>query len=144
MDVPAAQLAAQLDEQLARFRLTSFRTGQREVIEAVLGGNDCLCIMPTGGGKSLCYQLPAVARDGVTLVVSPLIALMKDQVDALHDLGIAATFINSSLAAREQFDRMDAMAAGAVRSRLYRSRTVPQLDLHREVAGHEAPAFGGR
>jgi ATP-dependent DNA helicase RecQ len=104
--------AIELDQHLARFKLTSFRPGQREVIEAVLGGSDCLCIMPTGGGKSLCYQLPAVARAGVTLVVSPLIALMKDQVDALHDLGIAATFINSSLAAREQFDRMDAMAAG--------------------------------
>jgi len=102
----------QLDDQLARFKLTSFRTGQREVIEAVLAGHDCLCIMPTGGGKSLCYQLPAVARHGVTLVVSPLIALMKDQVDALHDLGIAATFINSSLSAREQYGRMDAMAAG--------------------------------
>jgi ATP-dependent DNA helicase RecQ len=105
-------LAVQLEEHLARFKLTSFRPGQREVIEAVLAGHDCLCIMPTGGGKSLCYQLPAVAREGVTLVVSPLIALMKDQVDALHDLGIAATFINSSLAPREQFDRMDAMAAG--------------------------------
>ncbi|MCI0358144.1 MAG: DEAD/DEAH box helicase, partial [Planctomycetaceae bacterium] len=104
--------AAQIETQLARFRLSGFRPGQREVISAVVDGHDCLCIMPTGGGKSLCYQLPAVARPGVTLVVSPLIALMKDQVDALHDLGIAATFINSSLAAREQFDRMDAMAAG--------------------------------
>src|SRR5688500_2972249 len=102
----------QLEEFLSRFRLTSFRPGQREVIAAVLEGNDCLCIMPTGGGKSLCYQLPSVAREGLTLVVSPLIALMKDQVDALHDLGIAATFINSSLNPREQFDRMDAMAAG--------------------------------
>ena len=100
------------DQHLARFGLTSFRPGQREVIAAVLAGSDCLCIMPTGGGKSLCYQLPAVAREGVALVVSPLIALMKDQVDALHELGIAATFINSSLAPREQFERMDAMAAG--------------------------------
>jgi ATP-dependent DNA helicase RecQ len=104
--------ALQLEEFLSRFRLTSFRPGQREVIAAVLDGSDCLCIMPTGGGKSLCYQLPSVAREGLTLVVSPLIALMKDQVDALHELGIAATFINSSLTPREQFDRMDAMAAG--------------------------------
>jgi ATP-dependent DNA helicase RecQ len=104
--------ASQFEQFLARFRLTSFRPGQREVIAAVLEGSDCLCIMPTGGGKSLCYQLPSVAREGLTLVVSPLIALMKDQVDALHMLGIAATFVNSSLTPREQFDRMNAMAAG--------------------------------
>ena len=102
----------QPEAHLARFGLTSFRTGQREVIATVLAGQDCLCIMPTGGGKSLCYQLPAVARPGLTLVVSPLIALMKDQVDALHELGLAATFINSSLAPAEAYARMDAMAAG--------------------------------
>ena len=105
-------VAEQFEQHLARFRLNSFRPGQREVISAVLAGSDCLCIMPTGGGKSLCYQLPAVARAGLTLVVSPLIALMKDQVDALHALGIAATCINSSLSPREQLDRLDAMAAG--------------------------------
>src|SRR5687768_13230293 len=99
-------------EPLARFGLSSFRPGQREVIQAVLDGKDALCIMPTGGGKSLCYQLPAVVREGLTLVVSPLIALMKDQVDALDALGVAATCINSSLSPREQADRMDAMAAG--------------------------------
>ena len=65
-----------------RFGLEEFRPGQREVIEQVLGGRDVLCVMPTGGGKSLCYQLPALLLPGVTLVVSPLIALMKDQVDA--------------------------------------------------------------
>jgi len=93
--------APALESHLARFKLASFRPGQREVISAILDGHDCLCIMPTGGGKSLCYQLPAVARDGMTLVVSPLIALMKDQVDTLSALGIAATFINSSLAPAE-------------------------------------------
>jgi ATP-dependent DNA helicase RecQ len=103
---------AELESHLARFRLTSFRPGQREVISALLDGQNCLCIMPTGGGKSLCYQLPAVARDGLTLVVSPLIALMKDQVDALTNLGIAATFINSSLTAGEAYQRIDDMAAG--------------------------------
>src|ERR1041385_3286932 len=92
-----------LESHLARFKLTSFRPGQREVISALLDGHNCLCIMPTGGGKSLCYQLPAVAREGMTLVVSPLIALMKDQVDALTALGIAATYINSSLAPAEAF-----------------------------------------
>src|SRR6186997_2642580 len=97
---------------LDRFRLSSFRPGQREVISAVLAGEDCLCVMPTGGGKSLCYQLPSVAREGLTLVVSPLIALMKDQVDSLTELGIAATFINSSLSPAEAYQRMDDMAAG--------------------------------
>ena len=66
-----------------RFGLERFRPGQREVIDAVLAGRDVLCVMPTGGGKSLCYQLPALLLPGLTLVVSPLIALMKDQVDAL-------------------------------------------------------------
>ena len=101
-----------LEDGLGRFGLTSFRTGQREVIEALLAGEDALCIMPTGGGKSLCYQLPAVLRDGLTLVVSPLIALMKDQVDSLLATGVEATFINSSLGFAEQTDRLEAMAAG--------------------------------
>lgn len=97
---------------LQRFNLSAFRRGQQEVIAAVLAGHDCLCIMPTGGGKSLCYQLPAIAREGVTLVVSPLIALMKDQVDSLNRLGMRATFINSSLTLQEQRDRLADMAAG--------------------------------
>ncbi|HUE72398.1 MAG TPA: RecQ family ATP-dependent DNA helicase [Pirellulaceae bacterium] len=101
-----------LTDPLARFGLSSFRPGQREVIQAVLDRKDALCIMPTGGGKSLCYQLPAVVRDGLTLVVSPLIALMKDQVDALSARGIAATFVNSSLTQPEQLQRIERMAAG--------------------------------
>lgn len=101
-----------LEQGLARFGLSEFRPGQRDVIETVLAGKDCLCIMPTGGGKSLCYQLPAILLDGVTLVVSPLIALMKDQVDSLHANGLAATCINSSLTASEQRDRLSDMAEG--------------------------------
>lgn len=97
---------------LSHFGLSSFRPGQRQVIDAVLAGQDCLCIMPTGGGKSLCYQLPAIARGGLTLVVSPLIALMKDQVDSLSAIGIRSTCINSSLSPSEQRSRMDAMSAG--------------------------------
>lgn len=100
---------------LAKFHLTSFRQGQEEVISAVLAGQDCLCVMPTGGGKSLCYQLPAVAMDGLTLVVSPLIALMKDQVDQLTSLGLPVTFINSTLSLAEQYDRLERMAAGEYR-----------------------------
>jgi ATP-dependent DNA helicase RecQ len=97
---------------LSRFGLSEFRPGQLDVIQAVLAGEDCLCLMPTGGGKSLCYQLPAIARPGVTLVVSPLIALMKDQVDALLRRGLRATFVNSTLSAGEQQERLERMAAG--------------------------------
>jgi ATP-dependent DNA helicase RecQ len=101
-----------LEKWLKLFGLTSFRQGQREVIEAILSDRDTLCIMPTGGGKSLCYQLPALAREGVTLVVSPLIALMKDQVDTLNGRGIPATCINSSMNAGEQHDRIGRMTEG--------------------------------
>ncbi len=105
-------VAEDLTPHLQRFGLSQFRPGQEEVIRAVLERRDCLCIMPTGGGKSLCYQLPAVAREGVTLVVSPLIALMKDQVDQLTAMGISASFINSSLSIGEQRDRLQRMSAG--------------------------------
>ena len=96
-----------LDSLLPKFRLESFRDGQREVIDTVMQGQDCLCVMPTGGGKSLCYQLPGIARNGLTLVVSPLIALMKDQVDQLRELGLPVTFINSTLSMSEQHERLD-------------------------------------
>jgi len=108
----SAAVSEHPEEHLARFGLSSFRPGQEEVISAVLAGHDCMCIMPTGGGKSLCFQLPAIVRHGVTLVISPLIALMKDQVDALTSLDIKATFINSSLPPAEQRARLDSMAAG--------------------------------
>jgi ATP-dependent DNA helicase RecQ len=101
-----------LEHYLARFGLREFRPGQRDVIQTVLGGQDCLCVMPTGGGKSLCYQLPAVARPGLTLVVSPLIALMQDQVQQLEQLGIPATFINSTLDLASQQDRLERMTRG--------------------------------
>ncbi len=99
---------------LARFGLTSFRPGQQNVVQSVAAGEDVMCVMPTGGGKSLCYQLPSLARQGTTIVVSPLIALMKDQVDALQQLGIEAKLINSSLSATEQADVMSEMAAGTL------------------------------
>jgi ATP-dependent DNA helicase RecQ len=79
------------------FGYDQFRPGQRAVIEAVLKNRDALVVMPTGGGKSLCYQLPALLKLGVTVVVSPLIALMQDQVDSLRDNGVAATYLNSTL-----------------------------------------------
>ena len=94
------------------FGFTSFRPLQEEIMRDVLAGKDVVALLPTGGGKSLCYQLPALARSGLTLVVSPLIALMKDQVDALHANGIAATFLNSSLNVQEIQARLRAVHRG--------------------------------
>jgi ATP-dependent DNA helicase RecQ len=89
-----------------------FRGGQARAIRAVLEGRDALTIMPTGGGKSLCYQVPALVLPGVTIVVSPLISLMKDQVDTLERVGLPATFINSSLSQGEMAERLDAVERG--------------------------------
>ncbi len=96
-----------------RFGYSDFRPGQGAIIESVLQGHNALVVMPTGSGKSLCYQLPALIRDGCAIVISPLIALMKDQVDSLQALGIAATFINSSLSGAEQSERLQACRDGA-------------------------------
>ncbi len=94
------------------FGFTDFRAGQEEVIRAILDGRDAVVVMPTGSGKSLCYQLPAMMHGGATLVVSPLIALMKDQVDALRERGLPATFINSSIETGEQRARIEALRRG--------------------------------
>lgn len=94
------------------FGFNAFRAGQGEVVDAVLAGQDVVVVMPTGSGKSLCFQLPALMGDGVTLVVSPLIALMKDQVDALRERGLPATFINSSLSESETSQRLAGIRAG--------------------------------
>jgi ATP-dependent DNA helicase RecQ len=97
------------------FGYDTFRPLQREIMDAALAGRDVLAILPTGAGKSLCYQLPALARDGVTLVISPLIALMKDQVDQLTASGVDATFLNSTLDPQENRRRLDAIRAGEVK-----------------------------
>lgn len=94
------------------FGFGGFLDGQEEVIREITSGRDGLVVMPTGGGKSLCFQIPALCFGGVTLVISPLIALMKDQVDALVARGIAATLINSTLSWPEQKERLDGMRAG--------------------------------
>ena len=94
------------------YGFSSFRRGQEAAIDAILAGQSAVVIMPTGGGKSLCYQLPALVLDGITIVISPLIALMKDQVDQLNKIGIAATFINSSISEAETAKRLAALKDG--------------------------------
>jgi ATP-dependent DNA helicase RecQ len=88
------------------FGYSSFRNGQEQAINSVLSGNNTICVMPTGGGKSICYQIPALVLPGTTIVISPLISLMKDQVDALEQVGVAATYINSSLSFIEANERI--------------------------------------
>lgn len=97
------------------FGYTDFRPGQREAIGAVLAGRDALVIMPTGSGKSLCYQIPALVLPGITLVVSPLIALMQDQVAALQRAGLPATLVNSTLVPEELESRVEEAVAGHVK-----------------------------
>jgi len=97
------------------FGYDSFRPNQLEIIQHVLSGKDTLAIMPTGGGKSLCYQLPALAQQGVAIVISPLIALMKDQVDALKSNGVSAAFYNSSQDQQTQQDILESLMAGTLK-----------------------------
>lgn len=94
------------------FGYNEFRPNQSAIIESIVQGKDALVLMPTGGGKSLCYQIPAIARPGVGVVISPLIALMQDQVDALLQLGVKAAFLNSSLTAKEAFHIEQEVIAG--------------------------------
>jgi ATP-dependent DNA helicase RecQ len=106
----------QLREALKKyFGFTSFRPLQEEIIRDTLAGKDVFAVLPTGGGKSLCFQLPALVSPGLTVVISPLIALMKDQVDALQAAGVAATFLNSSLAADESRSRLRGLHHGEYR-----------------------------
>lgn len=97
------------------FGYSEFRPLQEDIIQTVLDKKDCLVLMPTGGGKSLCFQLPSLVMGGTTLVVSPLIALMKDQVDALTANGISAAYLNSSLTVREQRDVYERVSRGQIK-----------------------------
>src|SRR5438128_8809328 len=99
-------MATSTDVLQAVFAFKDFRPGQSDVVAHILAGRSTAAVMPTGSGKSLCYQLPALLLEGVTLVVSPLIALMKDQVDTLTQNRIPATFINSTLSPSEQQQRL--------------------------------------
>jgi ATP-dependent DNA helicase RecQ len=126
-----------LDGLRRHFGHDGFRAGQREVVEAVLDGRDAMVVMPTGGGKSLCYQLPAVLTEAPTVVVSPLIALMKDQIDALRQRGVAAAALHSNLDPPEQRRIERAYREGAVRllyvapERLVRADLRAMLDENR-------------
>src|SRR2546428_13629991 len=94
------------------FGYAEFRPLQEEIIRDALAGKDVFVLLPTGGGKSLCFQLPALIREGLTVVISPLISLMKDQVDALQASGVAATFLNSTLGEEEARERLRGLANG--------------------------------
>lgn len=135
-DLSADTLLATLRD---RFGFDEFRSGQEDIIRAILAGRDTLAIMPTGAGKSLLFQLPAIMLDGLTVVVSPLIALMKDQMDKLEELGVDALTINSGLTAREQKAAERALADGAgdilyVTPERFRDREFFETLLDRRVA----------
>ncbi|MCV9879368.1 ATP-dependent DNA helicase RecQ [Brenneria izbisi] len=97
------------------FGYQQFRPGQQAIINATIGGRDCLVVMPTGGGKSLCYQIPALVMDGLTLVVSPLISLMKDQVDQLQAYGVSAACLNSTQTREQQLEVMAGCRSGQIK-----------------------------
>jgi ATP-dependent DNA helicase RecQ len=113
--VPSPTLESARELLRERFGHADFRPGQQRAVESVLAGRDTLVILPTGGGKSVCYQVPALLLDGLTVVLSPLISLMKDQVDALEARGIPATFINSSLSANEVSARLGRVQRGEIK-----------------------------
>jgi ATP-dependent DNA helicase RecQ len=94
---------------------SEFRHQQEEIIAQVMSGGDAMVLMPTGGGKSLCYQLPAVLLEGLTIVISPLIALMKDQVDALNVTGIPAAYLNSTQSSGEQQDIINRLKSNEIK-----------------------------
>ncbi|HVH12281.1 MAG TPA: ATP-dependent DNA helicase RecQ [Longimicrobium sp.] len=137
---PSADANANLLPYLREhFALDEFRAGQEETIRAVLGGRDALVVLPTGAGKSLIYQLPALLLPGLTIVVSPLIALMKDQTDKLDELGVDAWTINSAQSAREQREAEEAVMAGGgkilyITPERFRDRDFFEVLLDREVS----------
>ncbi|MEG3858483.1 DNA helicase RecQ [Microcoleus sp. herbarium12] len=145
---PTSLAPSSLEQSLKHsFGYDSFRPGQREIVEAALQQRDMMIVMPTGGGKSLCFQLPALLKPGLTVVVSPLIALMQDQVEALQDNGIGATFLNSTLSALETRSRQTAILEGKIKllyvapERLLGERFLPFLDIVASKLGISAFAI---
>ncbi len=145
---PTSLVPSSLEQSLKHFfGYDSFRPGQREIVEAALEKRDQMIVMPTGGGKSLCFQLPALLKPGLTVVVSPLIALMQDQVEALQDNGIGATFLNSTLSAMETRSRETAILEGKIKllyvapERLLGERFLPFLDIVASKLGISAFAI---
>ena len=129
-DLTPTALAAELKQ---RFGFDSFRPGQQEVVCDILRGRDLLAIMPTGGGKSLCFQLPALLSPGVCIVISPLIALMQDQVRLLQDNGIDATFINSSLDRSEVSRRLARLERGELKLLYVAPERLLQAEFESEI-----------
>jgi ATP-dependent DNA helicase RecQ len=120
-----------------RFGYDGFRPGQGEVVEQLLAGRDCLAVMPTGAGKSLCFQVPALLQPGLSIVVSPLISLMKDQVSALRDNGIAATCLNSTLSVAEQHEVLRLVALKSLKLLYVAPERLRSPDFLAAVAGIE-------
>ncbi|MFM9276916.1 DNA helicase RecQ [Paenibacillus jiagnxiensis] len=131
MNVQAPGLEQARELLIKFYGYPDFREGQKKIVGSLLEGSDTLGIMPTGGGKSICYQIPALIYDGLTLVISPLISLMKDQVDALTAMGIQAAFINSTLSGREVNDRIRRAQRGDLKL-LYVAPERLELDWFRE------------
>ncbi|MDR2729460.1 MAG: DNA helicase RecQ [Treponema sp.] len=121
-----------------KFGYSSFRPGQEDVIDAILAGTDALAVMPTGAGKSLCYQIPALMLEGMTIIISPLISLMKDQVSALKEVGCDAAFLNSSLSGREYSDTIHQIMSGNIKL-LYIAPERLQRDDMSEFAANNIP-----
>ena len=119
------------------FGLEEFRPGQEEVIRSIVDGRDTIAVMPTGAGKSLCYQLPALHLPGTTVVVSPLIALMKDQTDKLNALGVKARQVNSAVEAAELKDSLRALAGRRGRVRVCDARAAGGSRVHRDPEVHQ-------
>jgi ATP-dependent DNA helicase RecQ len=145
---PTSPVPLSLEHHLKHFfGYDSFRPGQREIVEAALEQRDQMIVMPTGGGKSLCFQLPALLKPGLSVVVSPLIALMQDQVEALRDNGIGATFLNSTLNSQEVRSRETAILEGKIKllyvapERLLGERFLPFLDIVEAKLGISAFAI---
>jgi ATP-dependent DNA helicase RecQ len=152
---PKNRAPAQLNRVMRRvFGLRELRPGQDEVIRSVLRGRDTVAVMPTGSGKSLCYQLPGLHLDGTTIVVSPLISLMKDQTDKLQQLGVDATPLNSALTKTQQRESLERLQSGSdfvfttperlstdgafldmLRQRTARTSSGPCADRHRDPRG---------